>query len=89
LGDLFPLLNRAEARRKVATMIGRTEYLESGLGVQVDDVKEKVLELTATAREQMSVGAHFLRESIVKQPVRALGIALGMGVILGWLIKRR
>jgi len=70
-------------------MVDQTQGLESGLEARVDDVKEKVLELTATAREQLSFGTQFLRDSIVKQPVRALGIALGMGVILGWLIKRR
>ena len=70
-------------------MVDRTQGLESGLGARVDDVKEKALDLAATAREQLSGGTQFLRDYIVKEPTRALGIALGMGVILGWLIKRR
>jgi ElaB/YqjD/DUF883 family membrane-anchored ribosome-binding protein len=70
-------------------MVDRSQGLESGLGVQVGDVKEKALEIAATAREQLSGGGRLLRDYIVKEPVRALGIALGMGVILGWLIKRR
>jgi ElaB/YqjD/DUF883 family membrane-anchored ribosome-binding protein len=28
-------------------------------------------------------------EYIVKEPAKALGLALGVGVLLGWLIKRR
>jgi ElaB/YqjD/DUF883 family membrane-anchored ribosome-binding protein len=70
-------------------MVNRTHGLESGLGAQVDEVKEKALEFAATAREQLSGGGKLLRDYIVKEPTRALGIALGMGVILGWLIKRR
>jgi ElaB/YqjD/DUF883 family membrane-anchored ribosome-binding protein len=66
-------------------MVDRSSSLEAG----VSDVKEKVMEIAATAREQVQVGTHLLREFIVKEPVRALGVALGMGVILGWLIKRR
>jgi ElaB/YqjD/DUF883 family membrane-anchored ribosome-binding protein len=70
-------------------MVDRTQGLESGLEARVDDVKEKALEFAATAREQFSGGSRLLRDYIVKEPTRALGIALGMGVILGWLIKRR
>ncbi len=70
-------------------MVDRTRMVEPGLGDRLDDVKEKALDFAATARERISGGSHFLREYIVKEPTRALGIALGMGVILGWLIKRR
>jgi ElaB/YqjD/DUF883 family membrane-anchored ribosome-binding protein len=61
----------------------------SGLGVRTDDIKERALELAATAREQFSGATRSLKDYIVKEPTRALGIALGMGVLLGWLIKRR
>jgi ElaB/YqjD/DUF883 family membrane-anchored ribosome-binding protein len=70
-------------------MVDSTQGLESGFGARVDDVKEKALDLAATAREQLSGGGQLVRDYIVKEPARALGIALGMGVILGWLIKRR
>ena len=70
-------------------MVDRSHSLDPGLGAQVEGVKEKALDFAATAREQLSGGTRFLRDYIVKEPTRALGIALGMGVILGWLIKRR
>jgi ElaB/YqjD/DUF883 family membrane-anchored ribosome-binding protein len=66
-------------------MVDRAASFESG----VSDVKEKALEMAATAREHFLGGTHLLRQYIVKEPTRALGIAVGMGVILGWLIKRR
>ena len=53
------------------------------------DVKERALEFAATAREQVSGRTRGLREYIVKEPTRALGIALALGVVVGWLIKRR
>ena len=69
-------------------MVSATGYpddLDSGSS----DIKERALELAATAREQMAGGTKGLREYIVKEPTRALGIALVLGVIVGWLIKRR
>ena len=53
------------------------------------DIKERALELAATAREQVSGGTRGLKEYIIKEPTRALGIALVLGVVIGWLIKRR
>jgi ElaB/YqjD/DUF883 family membrane-anchored ribosome-binding protein len=66
-------------------MVDRTQGVEAGLG----DLKERVLEVSATVSEKFSGGTQILRDYIVKEPTRALGIAVGMGVLLGWLIKRR
>jgi len=70
-------------------MVDHSQDSGSGLGVRADDVKERALDFAATAREQFSGATGSLRGYIVKEPTRALGIALGMGVLLGWLIKRR
>jgi ElaB/YqjD/DUF883 family membrane-anchored ribosome-binding protein len=72
-----------------AAMVDRMEGLEASPGLRVDDLKERALEFTAAAREKLSGGSQVLRDYIVKEPVRALGVAVGMGVLLGWLIKRR
>ncbi len=53
------------------------------------DIKERALEFAATAREQVSGRTRGLREYIINEPTRALGIALALGVVAGWLIKRR
>ena len=52
-------------------------------------MRERTLEAAATAKESLGVGTKAIRDYIVKEPVRALGLALGVGVLLGWLIKRR
>ena len=53
------------------------------------DLKERALDIAATARERVTGGAGGVRAYIVKEPTRALGIALVLGVIVGWLLKRR
>jgi hypothetical protein len=63
--------------------------MASQFGPQAEQIKEKALELAATARERLAQGGDAVREFTIRQPARALGLALGMGVLLGWLIKRR
>jgi ElaB/YqjD/DUF883 family membrane-anchored ribosome-binding protein len=70
-------------------MIDRIQDVEPSYGPQLDEFKEQALVYAAAARERLSEGGEKVREYIVNQPVRAMGIALGMGVVLGWLIKRR
>ena len=70
-------------------MIDRIRDLEASLGPQAGQLKERALDLAAVAREQLTEGSRRLKDYVVEQPARALGIALGMGVLLGWLIKRR
>jgi len=70
-------------------MIDRIQGLESALGPQADELKERALEYAASAREMLGGGTEKLKGYVVKEPARALGIALGLGVLLGWLIKRR
>jgi len=70
-------------------MVDRTPGLAVDTGDRMAEIKEKALDFAATAREQWSERSRTLKDYIVNEPLRALGIALGMGVVLGWLIKRR
>jgi ElaB/YqjD/DUF883 family membrane-anchored ribosome-binding protein len=70
-------------------MIDRIQGLESQYGPQAEQIKEMALEYAATARERLAEGTDRIKDYIVKEPARALGIALGVGVVLGWMIKRR
>lgn len=70
-------------------MIDRIQGLESAYGPQAEQLKETALEYAANARERLTEGSERVKEYIVKEPARALGIALGVGVLLGWMIKRR
>lgn len=70
-------------------MIDRMRELEGDFGVSADAAKEKAMELAATAREQFAKGAEAIKQYTLEKPAQALGLALGMGVLLGWLTKRR
>jgi len=70
-------------------MIDRIAGLEGGGSPSAEQIKEKALEFVDVARERVAQGGESIRTFTVKQPARALGIALGMGVLVGWLIKRR
>jgi len=70
-------------------MIDRMHSMPTDFGDQAEEMKARVLELASSAREQLAHGSEFVKDYVNKQPARALGIALGVGVVLGWLIKRR
>jgi len=70
-------------------MIDRLHEVGSSYEPQLDELKEQALVYAAAARERLVEGSDRVREYIAKEPARALGIALGVGVLLGWLIKRR
>lgn len=70
-------------------MVNDPLTLEPTPGAPGADYKEMALDFAANAKEQWAERSQTVREFIVNQPMRSLGIALGMGVVLGWLIKRR
>jgi len=70
-------------------MIQRVDDTNGGLAHQADHWKEEAREMGAAAREQLVQGSRVIREYTLKKPATALGLALGIGVFLGWLMKRR
>lgn len=70
-------------------MRDRIQDMQASLGPQADQLQEQAKILAATAREKWDEGREAARNFVVEKPAQALGVALGMGVLLGWLIKRR
>lgn len=70
-------------------MIDRAEEMTAGWSPQADEFKEMALQYAAVAQERLAEGSERVKAYVVKQPTRALGIALGLGVLVGWMIKRR
>jgi hypothetical protein len=52
-------------------------------------VGEAALDLDAIGREWLSSGREAVERFVADRPEQALVIALGVGAVLGWLIKRR
>jgi hypothetical protein len=62
---------------------------EGAAGSEPDDMNELALVYAAAARERLAEECERLKNYTMREPVRALGLAFGVGVFLGWLIKRR
>jgi len=61
----------------------------SGYADQAEELKARAAEYAEAARVRLAEGSGFVKDYVNREPARALGIALGLGVVLGWLIKRR
>jgi ElaB/YqjD/DUF883 family membrane-anchored ribosome-binding protein len=70
-------------------MIDRVQAMKSEFTPQLEEIKAMALQDVAVARERLAEGRAIVKEYVVREPVKALGIALCVGVILGWLIKPR
>ena len=70
-------------------MIDRIREAVPATGNPMDSWKEQALGFSAAAQEGFAGGTERLKAFVINQPARALGLALGVGVVLGWLIKRR
>ena len=55
---------------------------------QMAEIRAMASQDIAVARERLADGRAILQDYLVKEPVKALGITLLVGVVLGWLIRR-
>lgn len=57
--------------------------------VELEELKERAQEYAAIARERLTEGNDLIRNYVIREPVKAVGIAFGVGVLLGLWLKRR
>ncbi len=69
-------------------MNDRVAGMKSEFTPQLDDIKAMARQDEAAARERLADGRAIVTDFVAREPVKALGIALCVGVVLGWLIKR-
>ncbi len=69
-------------------MNDRVAGMKSEFTPQLDDIKAMARQDVAVARERLADGRAIVSDYVTREPVKALGIALCVGVVLGWLIKR-
>ena len=67
----------------------RTQGAKAEFTPQLEDIKAMARQDVAVARERLAERSEIVRDFVAREPVKAVAIALGIGVVLGWLIKRR
>jgi ElaB/YqjD/DUF883 family membrane-anchored ribosome-binding protein len=70
-------------------MIDRIQEYQPTQQEQVEELKALALDYARMAQARLAEGSDYVKDYVTRQPAQALGIALGVGVALGWLIKRR
>jgi ElaB/YqjD/DUF883 family membrane-anchored ribosome-binding protein len=55
---------------------------------QLPEIRAMARQDVALARERLADGGAIVTDYVTREPVKALGIALFVGVVLGWLIRR-
>lgn len=53
------------------------------------DFKQDAADLLAMTRKTLGPAGEAICSYTKRQPAMALGVALGLGILLGWTIKRR
>jgi ElaB/YqjD/DUF883 family membrane-anchored ribosome-binding protein len=69
-------------------MIDRVQGTKAEFTPQLEELKAMARQDVAVARERLAEGRAIVSDYVVREPVKALGIALCIGVVLGWLIRR-
>jgi ElaB/YqjD/DUF883 family membrane-anchored ribosome-binding protein len=69
-------------------MSDRIQGMKSEFTPQMAEIKAMARQDVAAARERLADGRAIVTDYLVREPVKALGITLLIGVVLGWLIKR-
>lgn len=81
------LMTEAEAMLAGPTSAHLGDKLES-MKSRLAQAQERVTELYGVARRKVVAGAKFTDETIRAHPYESLAVALGVGVLLGALIRR-
>lgn len=69
-------------------MNDRVEGRKSEFTPQLEEIRAMALQDVAVARERLAEGSAMVRGYVAREHVKSLGIAVCIGVVLGWLMKR-
>ena len=69
-------------------MENRVQGVRAEFTPQLDELKAMARQDMAAVRERIAERGAIVTDYVAREPVKALGIALCVGVALGWLIRR-
>lgn len=70
-------------------MLDKILEREAAIAADAHAAREIALEYAEGVRTRLTEVGEEIKAYAVKEPARALGIALGIGVFIGWMIRRR
>jgi ElaB/YqjD/DUF883 family membrane-anchored ribosome-binding protein len=70
-------------------MIDRKLEIETDSSALAGELKEMAMRCATIAAQRICEESKRVKEYAAREPARALGIALGVGVLVGWMIRRR
>jgi ElaB/YqjD/DUF883 family membrane-anchored ribosome-binding protein len=56
---------------------------------QIDELQAMAQQDVEVLRQRLADGSTLVKDFVAREPVKALGLALCAGVVLGWLTRRR
>ena len=74
---------------ELASIRSRLESARDQLGAMCSRARDGVADAYGKARQSVVAGARYTDDSIRTHPYQSLAIALGVGVLIGALIRRR
>ncbi len=77
-----------QAGSKLANIKERLEAAREQLGDVYDRAREQITDAYGRARKNVVAGAKYTDDTIRSHPYQSLAIAMGVGVLVGYLIRR-
>jgi ElaB/YqjD/DUF883 family membrane-anchored ribosome-binding protein len=91
LADVKEVIADAELllRETATDLSGKAKETRARLATQLDGAKVRLKELEGVAREKVTEGARETDRVIREHPYESIGVAFGIGLLVGILLNRK
>lgn len=80
-GEMKDLMDSIKDYSKSAVKDGKEKFSEQ---ISLEELQKTMEELKGKGKE----GVHYVEQNIKDEPFKSVGITLGIGFILGWLLRK-
>jgi ElaB/YqjD/DUF883 family membrane-anchored ribosome-binding protein len=91
VADVKEVITDAELllRETASDLTGRAKETSAKLATKLDAAKVRLRELEGVAREKVTEGAREADRVIREHPYESIGVAFGLGLLIGILLNRK
>jgi ElaB/YqjD/DUF883 family membrane-anchored ribosome-binding protein len=91
VADVKEVISDAELllRETASDLTGRAKETSAKLATKLDAAKVRLRELEGVAREKVTEGAREADRVIREHPYESIGVAFGLGLLIGILLNRK